>query len=131
MRICVSGEYGVTSLVKRLLFNTFSIHHKPTVLTTIYNTNGFEVYDVPAQNNPVKCNILILTCKKQLNIESLAQKWLGYHDHLLIAIYENSDEQPLLCPNAHFIRTDNMSREGIDEILRIIHTYKYNSRAPK
>ncbi len=124
MRVCVSGTYGVTSLVKRILFNTFSLHHKPTVLTTKYKTNGFEIVDIPISNSPLKCDMLILTCKTQTDIEPLAKEWLGFHRHLVIAIYENITEQPKLCPEPHFVRTDNMSREGIDEILRIIYTYK-------
>lgn len=131
MRICVSGTFGVTSLVNRLLFNTFSILHKPTILTSIYKTNGFELIDIPRTNSPVKCDLLILTCKAQKDIEPLARQWFGFHRYLIIAIYENATEEPMLCPEAHFVRTDNMSRDGIDEILRIIHTYKYNARASK
>lgn len=131
MRICVSGTFGVTSLVNRLLFNTFSIQHKPTILTTIYKTNGFELIDIPRTNSPMKCNLLILTCKAQKDIEPLAKEWLGFHRHLVIAIYGNSTEEPKLCPEAHFVRTDNMSTEGIAEILRIIHTYKYKPPASK
>ena len=129
MRICVSGTYGVSSLVKRILFDTFSLRHKPTILTTIYKTNTFEVLDVPANNPPKKCDLLILTCTTQKDIERIAKLWFGFHRHLLIAIYENTTEEPLLCPEPHFIRTDNMSRQGIDEILRIIYTYKYKPPA--
>jgi len=107
------------------------LHHKPTILTTKYNTNGFEIIDVPPTNKPQKCDMLILTCKTQKDIEFLAKQWFGFHNHLLIAIYANVDEQPRLCPKPHFIRTDNMSREGIDEILRIIHTYKYSTPSSK
>ncbi len=124
MRVCVSGTYGVTSLVKRILFNTFSLHHKPTILTTKYKRNGFEIVDVPKSNRVMKCDMLILTCKTQKDIEPIAKEWLGLHRQLIIAIYENDTEEPKLCPEAHFVRTDNMSREGIDEILRIIYTYK-------
>ena len=131
MRICVSGTFGVTSLVHRLIFNTFSIQHKPTVLTTAYKLHDFEIFDVPDSdhNTPIKCDILVLTCKKQQDIESTARKWFRYHRHLIIAIYENHNEEPVLCPEAHFVRADNMSREGVDEILRIIHTYKYKPPA--
>lgn len=74
MRICVSGTFGVTSLVNRLVFNTFSLHHKPTILVTKYQTNGFEIVDLPAGCTPMKCDLLILTCKKQEHIESLARR---------------------------------------------------------
>ena len=131
MRICVSGTFGVTSLVNRLLFDIFSLHHKPTILTTKYKVNGFEVVDMPAGCTPMKCDMLILTCKKQTDIEPVAKEWFGFHRHLVIALYGNSTEKPILCPEPHFIRTDNMSREGINEILRIIHTYKYKAPASK
>ena len=132
MRICVSGTFGVTSLVNRLLFNIFSIHHKPTILTTKYKVNGFEIIDMPISAlRPMKCDMLILTCQKQKDIEPVAKEWFGFHRHLVVAIYGNSNEEPMLCPEPHFIRTDNMSREGIDKILRIIHTYKYKAPASK
>ena len=129
MRICVTGTYGVTSLVNRLIFNTFSIHHKPTVLTTKYTLKDFEIFDVPDSEHtrPIKCHILILTCAKQQDVEEIARKWFGYHEHLVVAIYKNPTEEPKLCPEAHFVRADNMSREGIDKILQIIQTYKYET----
>ena len=124
MRICVSGTYGVTSLVNRLIFDSFTLHHKPTILITKYKVNGFEIVDLPAGSTPIKCNLLILTCKTQKDIEPIAKEWFGLHKQLVIAIYGNSAEEARLCPEPHFVRTDNMSKEGIDEILRIIHTYK-------
>ena len=127
----MSGTFGVTSLINRIVYNTFSIHHKPTILTTKYRTNGYEIVDIPQTNRPIKCDLLILTCKTQKDIEPIAKEWFGFHRHLLIAIYGNSTEEAKLCPDPHFIRTDNMSREGIDEILRIIHTYKYKPNALK
>ena len=131
MRICVSGTFGVTSLVNRLIFDRFSLHHKPTILVTKYRTNGFEVVDQPAGTPPMKCDLLILTCKTQEEIEPLAHKWFGFHQHLLIALYGNRSEEAKLCPEAHFVRTVNMSGEGIEEILRIIRVYKYTPQAPK
>jgi hypothetical protein len=131
MRICVSGTFGVTSLVNRLVFNTFSLHHKPTILITKYRTNGFEVVDVPAGARTMKCDLLILTCKTQKEIKPLAREWFGLHGLFVIAIYGNSEEEAKLVPDAHFVRTDNMSREGIKEILKIIRIYKYKLSAAK
>ena len=131
MRICVTGSFGVTSLVNRIVFDTFSLHHKPTILVTKYRTNVYEIVDIPAGGRQMKCGVLILTCKTQKDIESLARAWFGYHRHLIIAIYGNSSEKAKLVPEAHFIRTDNMSRDGIAEILRIIYTYKYKPSALK
>jgi len=131
MRICVTGAFGVTSLVKRLVFDTFSLHHKPTILTTKYRVDDFEIVDIPASAAPMQCCILILTCKTQKEIEPLARLWFGLHRHLVVAFYGNSKEQAKLCPDPHFVRTDNMSRDGILEILRIIHTYKYKQNALK
>ena len=131
MRICVSGTFGVTSLINRILFDTFSIHHKPTILTTKYKTNGFEIIDVPPKNRPIKCDVLILTCKTQIDIESIVREWFGFHRHLVIAIYGDFTEKAKLCPDPHFVKTDNMSGEGIEKIIRIIHTYKYKPNALK
>jgi len=131
MRICVSGTFGVTSLVNRLVFNTFSLHHKPTILVTKYRTNGFEVVDLPPDASPMKCDLLILTCKKQQEIEALARAWFGLHRHLVIAFYGDAPEEAKLVPEAHFIKANNMSREGIDKILQIIRVYKYKAPASK
>ena len=120
MRICVSGTFGVTSLVNRVVFNTFSLLHKPTILVTKYKTNGFEVVDLPASAAPMHCNLLILTCKTQQEIEPLARKWFGFHHVLVIAFYGKAPEEARLCPEAHFVPVDNMSREGIEKILQII-----------
>lgn len=130
MRICVSGTFGVSSLVNRLVFNTFSLHHVPTVLVTKYRTNGFEIVDLPASAAPMTCDVLILTCKTQKEIEPLVLKWFGFHKHFVIAFY-GSVEKALLCNAGHFIVTNNMSREGIGKILQIIRTYKYNKVASK
>jgi len=113
------------------VFNTFSLHHKPTILVTKYKTNGFEVVDLPPDASPMKCNLLILTCKTQRAIEALARKWFGFHHHLIIAFYGDAPEKPKLCPEAHFVPVDNMSREGINEILKIIRLYKYKTPASK
>tara|TARA_B110000858_G_scaffold154717_1_gene176565 strand:+ start:40 stop:435 length:396 start_codon:yes stop_codon:yes gene_type:complete len=131
MRICVSGTFGVTSLVNRLVFNTFSLHHKPTILVTKYRTNGFEVVDLPPDASPINCDLLILTCKAQEDIKALARKWFGFHHHLIIAFFGDAPEEPKLVPAAHFIKADNMSAEGIEEILKIIRLYKYKTPASK
>ena len=133
MRICISGTFGVTSLVHRLVNNTFSLHHKPSYLTTIYRLNDFEVFDVPNLMHcpPIKCHILILTCSTQKDIFDIARKWFGLHKHLIVAIYNNDTERAALCPDSLFVRVDNMSREGIDKILQIIRTYKYHSKTTK
>ena len=131
MRICVSGTFGVTSLVNRLVFNTFTLHHKPTILVTKYKTNGFEVVDLPASAAPMNSEMLILTCKTQQEIEPLARKWFGFHHVLVIAFYGKAPEEARLVPEAHFVPVDNMSREGINEILQIIHVYKYKTSTGK
>lgn len=131
MRICVSGTFGVTSLVNRLVFNTFSLHHKPTILVTKYKTNGFEVVDLPPDASPMKCDLLILTCKAQEDIKKLALKWFGFHHHLIIAFYGDAPEEAKLVPEAHFVPVDNMSAEGIEKILKIIRLYKYTQDTQK
>ena len=131
MRICVSGTFGVTSLVNRLVFDTFTLHHKPTILVTKYKTNGYEVVDLPPAARPMKCDLLILTCKTQKEIEALARKWLGFHHHLVVAFYGDAPEEAKLVPEPHFVRTDNMSAEGIKKILQIIRVYKYTPQDSK
>ena len=124
MIICVTGTYGTTSLVHRIMYDTFSIIHKPTILTTIYKENGFTVMDVPPANKPQKCNILIITCQKQSHVANIAEKWFGYHTCLIVAIVNAPPERPLLCTSPYLIDVDNMSREGIQDILRLIHINK-------
>ncbi len=121
MIICVTGTYGTTSLVHRLVYDTFSIIHKPTILTTIYKENGFTIMDVPPSNKPHKCHILIITCRSQKDVVHIAEKWLGYHKYLIVAIINAPREQPLLCYRSYLISVNNMSREGIQDILRLIH----------
>lgn len=127
MIICVTGTYGTTSLVNRLVFDTFSIIHKPTILTTIYNENGYTVVDVPPSNKPQKCHVLIITCQRQKDAAYLAEKWLTYHQCLIVAIVNAPKERPILCTEPYLVSVDNMSREGIQDILRLIHINKNKS----
>ena len=127
MIICVTGTYGTTSLVHRILYDTFSILHTPTLLTTIYKVNDFTVIDSPPQHPPRRCHMLILTCRKQRDVEDIARKWLGYHNILVVALVNTNAEQPSLCPKPHLVQVDNMSKEGIHDILRLIHINKNHS----
>ena len=127
MIICVTGTYGTTALVNRLVYDTFSIIHKPTILTTIYNENGYTVVDVPPANKPRKCHILIITCQRQNDVLDIAEKWLTYHQCLIVAIVNAPKEKPLLCTTPYLVSVDNMSREGIQDILRLIHINKNKS----
>ena len=79
----------------------------------------------------MKCNLLILTCKTQNEIEALARDWFGFHKHLIIAFYGDAPEEAKLVPEAHFVQTDNMSAEGIEKILKIIRLYKYTRDTQK
>lgn len=121
MIICVTGTYGTTSLVHRLVYDTFSIIHKPTILTTIYTENAYTIMDIPPSNKPHKCHILIITCQSQQDVVDTARKWLGFHKCLIVAIVNAPPEKPLLCTRPYLIQVDNMSREGIQDILRLIH----------
>lgn len=124
MIICVTGTHGTTSLVHRIVYDTFSVIHKPTILTTIYKENGFTVMDIPEDNRPHKCDMLILTCKSQNELTHIAEKWLGYHKSLIVAIVNSKPEIPILCTEPYLVFVDNMSREGIQDILRLIHINK-------
>ena len=124
MIICVTGTYGTTSLVHRILYDTFSIIHKPTILTTIYYENDYSVIDVPSENKPHQCDLLIITCQSQLHILDIARKWLGFHKCLIVAIVNAPPEPPLLCTEPYLVSVNNMSRKGIQDILRLIHINK-------
>ena len=124
MRICVTGTYGTSSLVSRLLYDEFSILHKPTILTTIYKEGDYEVVDVPNRNVPLQCDLLILTCKSQRDVEHIARKWFGKHKRLVVALIEANPEDPLLCPAEHLVHVNNMTRDGLNKIVQLIRAYK-------
>ena len=126
MRICITGTFGTTSLVHRLMYDEFSILHKPTILTTVYKEGEFEVIDVPDNNMsmPMRCDMLIITCKSQGDVDHLVRKWFGMHKHLVIALVDAAPELPLLCPDEHLLHIDNMTRDGLYKLTQLIHTYK-------
>jgi hypothetical protein len=126
MKICISGTYGTSSLVSRLLYDEFSILHKPTLLTTIYKVGKYEVVDVPNQDHavPIQCDILILTCKTQQDVEHIARKWFGKHKHLFVVLVDSAPEIPLLCPAEHLIHINNMTRDGLINLVQQIRAYK-------
>jgi len=126
MRICISGTFGTSSLGSRLLYDEFSILHKPTVLTTIYKEGEYEVVDVPNLEHAaaVKCDFLILTCKTQKEVEHIARKWFGKHTHLIVALIDADPEHPELCPAEHLIHVNNMTREGLLKLVQLIRAYK-------
>ena len=126
MKICVSGTYGTSSLVSRLLYDTFSILHTPTWLTTIYKEGKYTVLDIPNTPHtvPTTCDVLILTCKSQKDVKHMVRKWFGFHKHLIIALIDTQPEEPLLCPREHLIHVNNMSREGLLNLVQLIRAYK-------
>lgn len=126
MRICITGTYGTSSLVSRLLYDEFSVLHKPTMLTTIYKEGDYEVVDIPDLNHSVamKCDILILTCKSQLDVQHLARQWFGYHKHLIVVLIDTKPEKAILCPEEHLLMVNNMTREGLLKLLQLVHAYK-------
>lgn len=127
MIICITGTYGNTSLAHRILYNHFSIIHKPTILTTIYTENGYTVADIPPDQPPIKCDILILTCQHQKDVAHIARKWIGYHKTIIVALVNTHKEVPILCPAEFLVSVDNMANEGIHTILRLIHINKTNT----
>ena len=126
MRICITGTYGTSSLVSRLLYDEFSVLHKPTLLTTIYKEGEYEVVDVPDLDHAaaVKCDVLILTCKTQEDVKHIARKWFGKHKCLIVALIDAHPEDPTLCPAEHLVQVNNMSREGLIKIVQLIRAYK-------
>ena len=126
MRICVSGTYGTSSLVSRLLYDEFSTLHKPTLLTTIYKEGKYEILDVPnlPHSVPLKCDILLLTCKSQAEVTDMARSWLGKHKRLIVVLIDSDPEDPILCPHEHLIHVNNMTREGLFKLIQLIRAYK-------
>lgn len=126
MRICITGTFGTTSLVHRLVYDEFSILHNPTVLTTIYREGQFEVMDMPDTDMcvPVRCDMLIITCKRQRDVDHLVRKWFGLHKRLVIALIDSHPEDAILCPDEHLLHIDNMTRDGLLKLVQLIHAYK-------
>lgn len=126
MRICITGTFGTTSLVHRLVYDEFSILHKPTILTTIYHEGAYEVMDMPDNDTtiPVRCDMLIITCKKQQDAEPLVRKWFGMHKKLIIALVDSQPEDAILCPDEHLLHINNMTRDGLLKLVQLIHAYK-------
>lgn len=126
MRICITGTFGTTSLVHRLVYDEFSILHKPTVLTTIYHEGPYEVMDMPDNDmtTPVRCDMLIITCKRQRDAEHLVRKWFGMHKRLIIALIDSQPEDAILCPDEHLLHINNMTRDGLLKLVQLIHAYK-------
>jgi len=126
MIICVTGTYGTSSLVSRLLYDEFSILHKPTILTTIYREGRYEVVDVPNLEHavPLKCDVLILTCKSQRDVEKLARAWFGMHKRLVVVLMDSAPEDAVLCPAEHLLHINNMTRDGLLNLVQLIRAYK-------
>ena len=95
-------------------------------MTTIYKEGGYEVIDVPDLKHTatMQCDILILTCKTQRDVEHIARKWFGRHKRLIVALIDTDPEDPLLCPAEHLVRVNNMTREGLIKIVQLIRAYK-------
>ena len=126
MRICITGTYGTTSLVHRLLYDEFSILHKPTMLTTIYHEGAYEIIDVPDNDMavPMQCDMLVVTCKSQESAKHLVRKWFGLHKKLIIALIDSQPEDAMLCPDEHLLHINNMTRDGLLKIVQLIQAYK-------
>lgn len=126
MKICVTGTYGTSSLVSRLLYDEFSILHNSTFFTTIYREGEYEVVDVPNREHsiPIACDLLILTCKSQQDVQQMARKWFGVHKHLIVVLVDAPSEEALLCPSEHLLHINNMTREGLLKLVQLIRAYK-------
>lgn len=126
MRICITGTFGTTSLVLRLMYDEFSILHKPTLLTTIYREGRYEVIDVPdnSMTKPLPCDVLIITCKSQKDVQHIARKWFGMHKRLFVALIDSPPEDAILCPDEHLLHINNMTRDGLLNLVQLIHAYK-------
>ena len=86
----------------------------------------YEVMDMPDNDTtvPVRCDFLIITCKTQKNIEHLVRKWFGYHKYLVVALVDAPPENATLCPQEHLLHINNMTRDGLLNLVQLIHAYK-------
>ena len=126
VRVCVSGTVGKTSLIHRMLYNTFTLQYKPTWFTTIYRHDSLEVVEVPRSEHgrPMECDILVLTCRTQSEVLDMADRWFGYHKHLFVVLVgAKCVEKAVLCPEAHLLCVDNIANTGIQELLRMMLVY--------
>lgn len=125
-RICIAGTTGKTSLIHRMLYNTFTLNYRHTHFITKYKEQDWELVEIPNSPHakPMHCDILILTCKSQREVVRIAKEWLGFHKHLFVALVDTKDETPLLCPEPHMVHIDNMANEGIQQLIQLVLTYK-------
>jgi hypothetical protein len=119
MRVCVAGPRGKTSLIRRLLYDEFSLRTCPTTFITMYHAGDWEFVEVPltAHGRPMKCDVLLL-CGTQCELVDLARAWFGYHRSLFVVVPVM--ERPVLCPLDRLFCVDSMSNEGIEELKRAL-----------
>lgn len=120
MKICVTGTQGKSSLISRVMLDQFSIRHKPTTFIEIHHFGPIDVYEIPntQHKKSMKCDLLIVTCKTQLEIVETMKEWLGKAKiTLIVRIGEDLEpESPFLCPNERFFNVSNLSSEGIPDL---------------
>lgn len=95
-------------------------------MTTIYKEGDYEIIDIPnlPHSVPIKCDILLLTCKTQSEVTDMVRAWFGKHKHLFIILVDSKPEDPVLCPCEHLVHVNNMTREGLLKLVQLIHAYK-------
>jgi hypothetical protein len=126
VRVCVAGTVGKTSLIHRMLYNTFSLHYKPTNFITIYTHDDLEVVEIPRSEHgrPMECDILVLACRSQRDVVDVAAQWFGYHRHLFVVLVcAKKAEKAVLCPEAHLVHVDNIANAGIQKLLHMMLVY--------
>ena len=117
MNIGVIGgkKIGKTSLIHRLLYDSFSLIYIPTHLTEYYSTNiGLTFWDI-IQKPRVPMDILIFLIKD--NDYSLLKKFPP--TPTWVAIVE-SDVDVLFCASHRVFHISNMSKSGINDLFMSI-----------
>ena len=122
----MAGTVGKTSLIHRMLYNTFSLQYRPTNFTTIYTHGDLEVVEIPRSEHgrPMECDILVLACRSQEDVLDVAAQWFGYHRHLFVVLVGAKNvEKAVLCPEAHLVCVDNIANTGIQKLLHMMLVY--------
>lgn len=120
MKICVTGGRGKTSLIKRIMLNEFSLQYKPTTFIEIYHFGPVEIYEIPntEHRKSMKCDLLLVVCRSQLDIIDKMKEWFGLAKiTLIIRIGEElAVEEAFLCPKERLFRVSNLSCDGMKEL---------------
>ena len=120
MHVGVLGKKGVgkTSIIHRILYDTFSLIYKQTYLTEYYSTDiGITFWDI-VQKPKQKMDILLFVTKD--NDYTLLEKYPPLP--IWVAIVEK-DVDIHFCASHRVFEVSNMSKHGIHDLFMSILKY--------